>query len=185
MEERRSGKRSPTILEGRIVLKNHLSDFECTVLNISETGAQVTFRHSIGIDQEFQLTIPKTGRSERARVAWSKGDKHGLSFIKMPKEEGLGHARNLSRVPRSGERGLPGEGWPDGAEPCLQDILAETHVRIAQAAGVPVETVSLSLEIDYAGAAVAQSPHTVRIYQAHASGPRRLASAGRRRGRRG
>ena len=72
MEHRRS-PRTRTILQGRVVFNNRFSLIECTVRDLSETGAQITFSHPVSLPPELELEIPKKGLSTRAKVMWSRG----------------------------------------------------------------------------------------------------------------
>src|SRR4051812_20060515 len=71
MQELRSSRRSRTLLDGRIVFDGGLSTVECTVVNVSDSGVQISLPHPINIPREFTLEIPKRKKSTRARVVWS------------------------------------------------------------------------------------------------------------------
>src|SRR5918995_5151656 len=80
MSERRSAKRLRTLLKGRIRLSSPLSVHECAVRDLSDAGAQVVLKHPIQMPPEIDFEIPTRNMSVRARLAWSDGLKHGLTF---------------------------------------------------------------------------------------------------------
>jgi hypothetical protein len=81
MDERRSSKRWHTVLKGRIVSNNLSSPVECTVRDLSNTGARVYFADSSDLPMEFELEIPSKGIQVQARLMWRQGANHGLMFL--------------------------------------------------------------------------------------------------------
>ncbi len=120
-EEQRRSPRKRTLLEARVVFNNRFSIIECTVRDMSATGAKIAFPRATPIPEEIELEIPKTGQSRRARVMWSDGKHHGLMFL-----DEVG-----SEVPAA-----------------IQVVIDDARQRIAKLAGVPPEAVRLRLEID-------------------------------------
>ncbi len=43
--ERRNSERKCTLLQGRVVFNNRFSTIQCTVKDLSGTGAQIVFEH--------------------------------------------------------------------------------------------------------------------------------------------
>jgi hypothetical protein len=148
MEHRRS-PRTRTILQGRVVFNNRFSLIECTVRDLSDTGAQITFSHPVSLPSELELEIPKKGLSTRANVMWSNGIHHGLMFLEAAQDE----ARDSSPAPygetMAPDKRSPQEDEIDGPALTIQDVLEEARSRIAHIAGVPAEMVRLKLEIDF------------------------------------
>jgi hypothetical protein len=83
MEERRFGKRWPTALSGRVILESAASPIHCTVRDISDGGARISFPHVTEIPQRFELEIGK-GFLAFAQVTWRKGNECGLVFLSRP-----------------------------------------------------------------------------------------------------
>jgi hypothetical protein len=83
MEERRFGKRWPTALNGRIILGGTASPIHCTVRDISDGGARISYPHAAEIPQRFELEIGK-GFLAFAEVTWQKGNECGLEFLSSP-----------------------------------------------------------------------------------------------------
>jgi hypothetical protein len=79
-DNRRSSTRRRTILKGRVVLNSRASVFDCTVRDLSDTGAQLIFTEVFVIPQEFELEIPSKGLLRPVRVMWSRGKNHGIQF---------------------------------------------------------------------------------------------------------
>jgi len=139
MNKRRSSNRVRTLLVARIVFNNRFSLIECTVRNLSETGARIAFSHPVEIPPEFELEIPSRKISVRAKVVWSNGKEHGVTFIKGAQDAALGdlsrRAIHQDQIASEAEMGR------------VEEILNEARDRIAQVMGLPSETVKLRLEI--------------------------------------
>ena len=80
MEERRSSKRWGAFFKARIVFNNRSSVLDCTVRNLSDTGAGISFADVSSIPPEFELEIPNRGLRVQGRVMWSRGANHGVMF---------------------------------------------------------------------------------------------------------
>jgi hypothetical protein len=147
MDQRRSNKRVRTLLDGRIVFNDRFSLIECTVRDLSDTGAQIAFAHPIEPPPEFELEIPKKGLSVRARVMWSKGKQHGVMFIEGAHEKAHSEV-HVSRDDTSPPTGsVPEQAVSAPSSSRVQEILDEARHQIAQAMGVPAEAIRLKLEI--------------------------------------
>lgn len=92
MQDRRSSKRLPSILEGRITLDGGMTKITCTVRDLSASGARIWIPEPVDLSGELDLEIPWIGQTARARLAWSKGRTHGLMFLSELHPEG-----NISR----------------------------------------------------------------------------------------
>jgi hypothetical protein len=82
--QRRSSERIQTFLEGRVVLDDCSSFIECTVWDISDTGARIGFLQPAEVPLEFELQIPREGASAQVRLVWSTGKEHGVAFTDEP-----------------------------------------------------------------------------------------------------
>jgi PilZ domain len=142
--DKRRSNRMRSLLTGRIIFNNRYSVIDCTVRDLSDTGARIAFAHPIEVPLEFELDIPKRGPAVRARVMWSNGNDHGISFI------------NTSTVDPSSSENPHDLTVDDGPEqsassriaPKIQQIVDEARQRIAHFAGVPIAAVKLKVEID-------------------------------------
>jgi hypothetical protein len=79
--ERRNSERKRTLLQGRVVFNNRFSTIECTVKDLSGTGAQIAFEHPTEIPRQVELEIPSRGLAVRCEVRWSRDKRHGLQFL--------------------------------------------------------------------------------------------------------
>ena len=142
--DQRRAPRKRVLYEGRVVFNNRFSIIECTVRDLSATGAKIAFPHATPLPSEVELEIFKTRQNFRARVMWSDGKTHGLMFIdqagtRLPPPE-------TSPQAIAPEGALQRSGIPTSE---IQAIVDEARHRIAQLAGVAPEAVRLKLEIDY------------------------------------
>jgi len=85
MDERRSSKRWRTVLAGRISFNNRSSVLDCTVRDLSETGARIYFADASELPASFELEIPNKGVRVQGRVVWSRGANHGVIFRERQK----------------------------------------------------------------------------------------------------
>lgn len=149
MNQRRSSSRVRTILQGRIVFNERFSLIECTVQDLSDTGAKIAFAHPVQIPPEFEFEIPKKNLSLRARVMWSKGKQHGVMFI----EEGTDKVPTAIHDFRSEPDLTPGSplktGESTGEDRSVEEILDQARRSIAQTMGIPAETIRLKVEITH------------------------------------
>lgn len=80
MTERRQSVRVPSNLPSFIRVLNSEDYIDCTVLDLSGTGAKLTVGRPIAEGQLVELHIPARGQVVRATVAWSDGTGLGVSF---------------------------------------------------------------------------------------------------------
>jgi len=81
MRDRRESERLPSILEGRIVLDRQASKLQCTLRDISATGARIWLPATLALPHEFDLEIPALEQTMPVRLMWSKGRTHGVMFL--------------------------------------------------------------------------------------------------------
>ncbi|KAB0265755.1 PilZ domain-containing protein [Microvirga brassicacearum] len=140
--------RTRTLLEARVVFNDRFSLIECTVRDLSDSGAQIAFAHPVTLPSQLELEIPKKGISTRARVAWSNGKTHGLTFISAADEKASSTFPALLAEPESPEMSSPQDASITSSALNIQNVLAEARNHIAQIAGVPADKIRLKLEID-------------------------------------
>lgn len=78
MEEQRGDPRTRVLRAGLISFGG--STVDCTVRNVSETGAQVEVQSPDGIPDRFALLIKSEGVRYGCRVVWVRGKRIGLRF---------------------------------------------------------------------------------------------------------
>ncbi len=146
--EKRKSRRARSLLAGRIIFNNRKSVIDCSVRDISDTGAKLAFAHPVLLPPEFELDIPKRGPAIRVYLRWSHGNDHGVSFVKDPElpSDSLSGAILPSVEQRDNARPEPIVSIPHA--PAVQAVLDEARQRIAHLEGVPLDAVKLELEID-------------------------------------
>lgn len=77
--ERRGGRRRRIFKGARIVFNGGFSSFSCTVRNLSDTGALLSFGDPLGIPAHFELEL-EPGRRRAVTVRWRSGGLMGVSF---------------------------------------------------------------------------------------------------------
>jgi hypothetical protein len=78
MSERRNATRNRTFKAGKIVLNDGRSVIDCTVRNMSGTGASIGVVNAIAVPAEFSLEVDGSLRS--CVVAWRRLDRLGIKF---------------------------------------------------------------------------------------------------------
>jgi PilZ domain-containing protein len=67
-DNRRSSQRRRTVLTGKVLFNNRASVFDCTVRDLSDTGAQLTLADVSALPPEFELEIPGKCLQVQARL---------------------------------------------------------------------------------------------------------------------
>lgn len=79
MNERRTSGRQRTFKGGSISFEI-ASGIECTVRNLSHTGASLDVRGEIPVPDDFDLIIKPEGIKRLCHVVWRSGSRVGVSF---------------------------------------------------------------------------------------------------------
>jgi PilZ domain len=80
MTEHRNHSRQRTLKAGRIVFNQRRSCIDCTVRNLSPTGACPHVPSTVGIPEAFELVIESDGINRSCRVAWRSEQRIGVHF---------------------------------------------------------------------------------------------------------
>jgi hypothetical protein len=80
MSERRQSVRVPSELRSYIRALDGDDYVDCTVLDLSGTGAKLTVGHAIAEGEPVELHIPARGEVVRATVVWSQDSELGVAF---------------------------------------------------------------------------------------------------------
>ncbi len=80
MVEARRGERVRSFLRARIIFNNKNSSIDCTIKNISPTGAKIEVCNAFAIPAEFDLQIPAKNRTVRAKMMWRDAEALGVEF---------------------------------------------------------------------------------------------------------
>jgi len=76
--ERRSSLRHRTFKAAKIVLKEDAAVIDCTVRNLSETGALIGIANAVAVPEEFSLRMD--GSTRLCAVVWRRFDRFGVRF---------------------------------------------------------------------------------------------------------
>ena len=79
--DRRSEARHRVLKSARIAFNGRRSSINCTVRNLSETGAGLDVSSSVGIPSEFELIIDADKFARSCRIAWRTDRKLGVEFL--------------------------------------------------------------------------------------------------------
>jgi len=70
------------VLKGGVISFRHLgATVNCTVRNLSKTGACLLVTSPIGIPDEFELVLDRDEQPRRCRLAWRSTDRIGVEFL--------------------------------------------------------------------------------------------------------
>jgi hypothetical protein len=78
MDETRRAPRHRVLKAGTIEFGGGAID--CTIRNLSDTGAAIEVSNQIGIPDKFTLVVPGDGLRRLCRVMWRKGLRIGVTF---------------------------------------------------------------------------------------------------------
>jgi PilZ domain len=76
----RGGIPSSDPKDGRIVFNHRRSVLDCTVRNLSSTGACLDVQSTVGVPDVFELIIEPDGISRPCRIAWRSERRTGVHF---------------------------------------------------------------------------------------------------------
>lgn len=80
MDNRRERDRQRTLKSGKIVFNHKTSVVDCTVRNLSDTGACLQVGSAVGIPEIFDLLIPVDQTARPCVVRWRSKDRMGVAF---------------------------------------------------------------------------------------------------------
>jgi hypothetical protein len=76
--ERRTQPRAKTLKAAKILFNNHYSVIDCTVRNLSSTGACLQVPTSVGIPETFDMMLD--GITRPCRTVWRREKQLGIEF---------------------------------------------------------------------------------------------------------
>ena len=79
--ERRLHHRRPSNLSARAVFNDQSPALDCTVQNVSASGAKIAFAAAVELPREFVLDVPSLDLRVKVRVVWSQAECHGITFV--------------------------------------------------------------------------------------------------------
>jgi hypothetical protein len=79
--EGRRAARVRTFLQARISYGDGAISTQCTVNQLSQSGARLTLPSTIALPDVFGLSIPQKGISSLAKLVWRNEDQAGIDFL--------------------------------------------------------------------------------------------------------
>ena len=79
MEQRRQ-TRARTLKSARILFNDHRSVIDCTVRNLSPTGACLNVASALGIPERFDVMFDADQTVRQCRMVWHKEKQLGVEF---------------------------------------------------------------------------------------------------------
>lgn len=79
--DKRRAPRQRVFKRGQVLILGTGSTFDCTLRNISQTGAGLRFDAFFALPEEFDLMIVGSGQRRRVRVRWQSGVDVGVEYL--------------------------------------------------------------------------------------------------------
>ena len=79
-DEKRNSPRQRVLKAAKIITMDNTSVVDCTVRNLSDSGAQLVIEKSVKMPDEFQFFLANGDTVRDAELAWHRGDRVGLKF---------------------------------------------------------------------------------------------------------
>jgi hypothetical protein len=80
MAERRTDERSRVVKAGKIVWNKGSSVLDCTLRNVSKTGAMLEVLSALTVPEEFELRWDNNAQRQRCMVVWRKLNRVSVKF---------------------------------------------------------------------------------------------------------
>lgn len=77
---RRVAPRQRSLLQGRIYFNGRRSSADCTIRDITESGARLSFATAVAVPEVIELHIPQRRECYRAEVRWQRGREIGVQI---------------------------------------------------------------------------------------------------------
>lgn len=83
MLDRRQSPRDKVLYGGVAEVTEHSSTMDCVVRSVSEGGACIELERGARLPEQFNLKIPRKGRSFLAKLIWRQANRVGIAFRTM------------------------------------------------------------------------------------------------------
>jgi hypothetical protein len=80
MDDKRISRRQRVLKGGKIIFAGGTLVVDCTIRNMSDTGAQLKVPTTVAIPDKFTFHEASSGKRREAHVVWRKGDLMGIHF---------------------------------------------------------------------------------------------------------
>lgn len=81
---RRLGERSRVNKRAKLILPHLNATIDCTVLDVSSTGARLRINSSLVAPEEFELMLPHQAHRRQVKVRWRRQKELGVEFMDQP-----------------------------------------------------------------------------------------------------
>jgi hypothetical protein len=149
--ERRHARRARVLLRGKVIVGDGI--FDCTVLDLSDSGARVRFAVPVAVAEAFIFRL-LDGASYPARRSWTRGNEMGIVFT------GPALASGDIQQSRQADAALQALRAADPAR-CLAILAEERHFGDAA-----LRRAAEALAAAHAALAAALKPHAVKAARA-------------------
>lgn len=85
----RSAQRQRVLKQGKILLSNNMTVIDCTLRDLSETGAKLLCGDAGAIPNEFRLVLTAERSMRDAKVMWRRPEMVGIAFTSAPRKAPL------------------------------------------------------------------------------------------------
>lgn len=79
-DNKRIAPRNKVLKGAKIVHLSNWSLADCTIRDLSETGAKLIVGDQVAVPNEFRFLITSENTIRNARVVWRRGDMVGITF---------------------------------------------------------------------------------------------------------
>jgi PilZ domain len=79
-DNKRIAKRQRVLKGAKLVSMSNGSVTDCTIRDMSETGARIICGDQMAVANEFRIYIPSENAMRNARVVWRRGELIGIEF---------------------------------------------------------------------------------------------------------
>lgn len=83
ISERRKSLRQKALLRGKLYFNNRLNVIDCTIRDISDSGARLIFSEAVSIPEQLELYIPQREQTLFVTVVRRQGPEVGVSFAQV------------------------------------------------------------------------------------------------------
>lgn len=81
----RNAPRLRVLKQGKMLFPNSMSVMDCTIRDLSATGAKLLCSETASIPDEFRLVTLADSLVREVKVAWRKVDQIGVTFTSEPR----------------------------------------------------------------------------------------------------
>jgi len=81
MNEKRKTQRRRVLKEGKIIFADGMRVIDCTIRDMSDTGARLLIANTVGVPETFHLFEKSSGMVYPTSVSWRQASAIGVKFV--------------------------------------------------------------------------------------------------------